>query len=312
MRAFYAASLLWITRSMSGWPGLLQVDAADPQWPARWLDAVGLERGIPLILIGYVLAGIVVAILPQWRPARLAYFLLLLQYMALENGFGKINHGLHAWLFVSGLLVLLPSRRWPSRRSIAERHYFLSVFVACQLMVLFFYTLTGLWKVFYNVEALINPAHTSSLHFSGFSRILASRILETNQDTLLGEIVVRNEIVGWALFNATMYLEGASVLIAFRPRLHRPWGFGLILVHMGTQLTMGFTFPENILLVGLLLVCSPIAPDRMSINEAVLDLPGIHLLSRRWKRLAAARGPAWNEPRCDSRRRDPVEHLIDR
>jgi hypothetical protein len=78
-----------------------------------------------------------------------------------------------------------------------------------------------------------------------------------------------------------MYLETFSVIAAFRPRLHRLWGLGLIAFHFGTQLVMGFTFAPNIVLVGLLLVCSPFAPDRVKVKETVLDLPILYFISRR-------------------------------
>jgi hypothetical protein len=78
-----------------------------------------------------------------------------------------------------------------------------------------------------------------------------------------------------------MYLEAASLLVAFRPRIHRVWGAGLIAFHFGTQLAMGFTFTPNIAVVGLLFLCSPFAPDRLKVKEVVLDLPVLYFISRR-------------------------------
>ena len=189
--------------------------------------------------------------LPEWRIARLAYFVMLLQWMALINGFGKVNHDLHGWLFrVESGFVFLPDHGLASHPQRRRRHYFPTVFWAAQLFVLFFYTLTGLWKVVYAVEGLFGP-EMSAFELDGFSYILADRISNTSQDTVVGSFVVRHSWLGWMLFNGTMYLEGASLLIAFRPRLHRIWGLGLILFHAGTQLAMGFTFLPTISLVVL-------------------------------------------------------------
>jgi hypothetical protein len=88
-------------------------------------------------------------------------------------------------------------------------------------------------------------------------------------------------VFGWVLFVGTMYLEASSLLIACRPRLHRLWGLALIGFHLGTQVAMGFTFRANVILLGLLLVCSPGAPERVSVRDAVLDLPGVRFLARR-------------------------------
>jgi hypothetical protein len=148
------------------------------------------------------------------------------------------------------------------------------------LFVLFFYTLSGAWKIHDAVTGVID-GRINGLNFSGFSYIVANRLLVTNQGTVLGPFFANNEIPGWALFVGTMYLEAASVIIVFRPRLHRLWGLGLIAFHVGTQLAMGFTFPENIVLVGLFLVFSPWTPDRIGVRDALLDLPLVHFTSRR-------------------------------
>ena len=214
--------------------------------------------------------------------------------MALVNGFDKINHNLHAWLFVSLILILLPKGPWLKSRRASDRQYFLTVFSVAQLVILLFYTLTGLWKVYTATTDLV-AGRVGGFNFGGFSYIVADRLIQTSQVTVLGDFFVRNETIGWALFCGTMYLETFSILIAFRPRLQQWWGLGLILFHIGTQLAMGFTFPENIVLVGLFLVCSPFSPERFAFRDTLLDLPVLHILSRgfgSFRRRAAPRGSA--------------------
>lgn len=301
VRVFYVAGLIWVLRGTSSWLNLLQVDAAAPQWPARWLESVGLDRGVPILLIGYLVSALAAASFPQLRVTRFAYFLFFLQYLALENGFGKINHSMHAWLWVSGILVLLRNGGWHAPRNSDQRKHLLGVIVTCQLLVLMFYSLTGIWKAYYSIEALFLPEDVSSLQFEGFSLILANRLMQTDQATVIGDFVVRNPILGWALYNGTIYLESVSVLIAFRPRLHRSWGFGLILFHIGTQLAMGFTFLPNILLLGMLLVASPIAPETVSVWAALSDLPGIHWVVRQSRRRALRQSTAPTAPPSETK-----------
>ncbi len=157
------------------------------------------------------------------------------------------------------------------------------MFWSAQLVVLFFYSLTGMWKIYFSFKALFE-GRIGGFSFGGFSYIVANRILQGNEDTVLGDFFVHHEIIGWALFIGTMYLEGASILIVFRPRLHRVWGVGLILFHFVMRLTMGFAFPENVALVGLLFVCSPFTPEKVSVKEAISDLPGLHFVVRRFAR----------------------------
>ncbi len=78
--------------------------------------------------------------------------------------------------------------------------------------LLLMYTITGLWKVGYAFHDLVARAEGRSLHPNGFSLILANRLLETNEPSLLGDGLLRHPVLGWLLFLGTMYLETASLL----------------------------------------------------------------------------------------------------
>ena len=280
VRAFYALSIYWVVTVINGWPGYARLTQARPLWPARWwFDWFSVRTSVDIIFVFYIAATALVVLIPRLRIARLLYALSLLQYMAFINGFDKVNHNMHAWLFVSFVLVLLPRGRWEGRR-ITDRQMFLAVVWVATLVVLLFYALTGFWKIYTATKALADGG-MSGFRFSGFSYIVGARIIQTNQDTVLGHFFTYHELPGWFLYVGTMYLETFSVIAAFRPRLHRLWGFALIAFHFGTQLAMGFTFGPNIVLVGLLLVCSPFAPDRVKVKEAILDLPVLYFLARR-------------------------------
>ena len=173
------------------------------------------------------------------------------------------------------IFVLLPKGRWRGPRRFADRHYYLTVFWTAQFVVLFFYTLTGFWKVYVAIQDLIG-GRISTLNFAGFSYIVADRLGQSNSEAVLGNFFSRHELVGWLLFLGTMYIESFSVVIAFRPRLHRVWGMALVLFHVGTQLVLGFAFTQNIVLLGLLFLCSPFTPDRVDVKETLLDLPVLH------------------------------------
>ena len=47
---------------------------------------------------------------------------------------------------------------------------------------------------------------------------------------------VSSRWIGWVLFLAAIYLEAAALLVAFRPAIHRWWGIGLIMLHLGIGL----------------------------------------------------------------------------
>jgi hypothetical protein len=280
VRVFYALSIFWVVSAVDGWPAYSRLTEARVLWPARWwFDWFSVHTSVDIIFVFYIAATAVAVLIPRFRFVRLLSAIALLQYMAFINGFDKINHNLHAWLFVSFILVLLPSGRWEHRR-VSDRQAFLGVVWISTLVVLLFYTLTGFWKIYTATKALTNGT-PSGFGISAFSYIVGSRLVQTNQDTVLGHYFTYHELPGWFLFTGTMYLETFSVIAAFRPRLHRVWGLALIAFHFGTQLAMGFTFGPNIVLIGLLLVCSPFTPDRVKVKEAILDLPVLYFISRR-------------------------------
>lgn len=280
IRAFYALSLVWTVMEMGSWPALQEVPFVDPLWPAGWIDGDDPRQGISLILMLFGAGSALAAVWPTSRTFRVLYAAGLLQYLSVKFGYGKINHNFHSWLWVSAILVLLPAGRRMREPEARDRHSVLAVVWSAQVLVLFFYTLTGLWKLAYALHALTTD-RISSFQLEGFSLIVGDRLLATDQATLMGEFFVRNPIFGWVLYNGTMYLEGAALLAAFRPRLHRLWGGGLIAFHIGTQLAMGFTFTQNIVLVALLFMSSPWAPERSSVKDILLDLPGVHFVSKR-------------------------------
>jgi hypothetical protein len=280
VRVFYAASLLWAVQSAGSWTNYAESETASPLWPAAWwFDWVTVRTGVNIIFGAYLGASVIALLFPERRIARAGYSLTLLQYMAVINGFFKIGHAFHAWLFVSLILILLPDGRWHARRRIADRHQFLIVVWLSQFVLLFFYTLAGVWKLTHAIEQLFS-GQTSAFHVQGFSLILGKKLLDSNELTVFGDFLLRHELLGWALFLGAMYVETFSVLVAFRPRLHRVWGAGLILFHIGTQLAMDIGFQQNVLLLGMFIVCSPFAPDRLTARDMVLDLPIVRFCAR--------------------------------
>lgn len=295
VRAFYVMSVVWAVQTMPAWEGHLDAEGARPFWPAFWLNSVDHRTGVTVILYGHLLSALLAAGLPTWRVARLAYFVSYLTFLAFVNGYGKIFGHYTGWLYVAFFLVFLPSARRIGPGSVTSRHRYLTAFWNAQVALMVMYTLTGLWKVFYAIWDLQPGGRMSTLKPDGFPLILAHRALETNESPLLADLLIGMPFLGWALYLGTMYLETGSVLVALRPRLHRLWGLGLIAFHVGTQLTMDFTFVPNIALLGLVFVCSPAAPERIDVRATLLDLPVVRITHRaitRWRGRSRGSAPA--------------------
>jgi hypothetical protein len=290
VRVFYAAGLYFAVQSMSDWPAISNARVLEAPWPSAWIPDDSAPTVVPWILAGYLVSAIVVAAVPQLRLARGVYFLMFLQYVSLISGFGGISHNHHTWLWVSAILVLLPNGGWRGKSSTEHRHYFLSTVWICQIVVMAFYSLTGFWKIVFGIHGLLTD-RMSSFEMDGFGTMIMQQQVRFNQDPVLSDFMVRNPVLAWALFVGTIYVEAAALVVAFRPRLHRAWGILLVGLHVGTELAMGFTFLPNILLVGLLFVCSPFAPSDVSLREALRDLPGVFFVSRRVRPSAGSARP---------------------
>jgi Ni/Fe-hydrogenase subunit HybB-like protein len=79
-----------------------------------------------------------------------------------------------------------------------------------------------------------------------------------------------------------IYLEFFSVLIAFRPALHRMWAVALIGMHLSIYFATTIMFSWQMLVVGLLLASSPFAPERTRPLTMLRALPVIGDLYAWW------------------------------
>ena len=90
-------------------------------------------------------------------------------------------------------------------------------------LILFFYSMSGLWKVLSATAALLTGT------FGGFSPsamavTVANRALLTHSDPLWAQVVIDWPVLGWPLYLGLYYVELVAIAIAFRPALIRLWG----------------------------------------------------------------------------------------
>jgi hypothetical protein len=124
----------------------------------------------------------------------------------------------------------------------------------------------------------------------------------------IGPFIADHPWVGWLPYIGALYLEFASILIVFRPAAQRLWAVALICFHVGIYLTLTILFSWQMLLVGIMLLCSPFAPARASVRQVLMQLPllgdAVAMLRRRGRRtqrssrtapatLASPRDPAF-------------------
>jgi hypothetical protein len=276
VRVFYVAMFFILLQQYPSWSGWLRlVTSLHPLWPVWWIPRVGVTTGIAIVLFGSLLCCLCAAILPERRACRILAAGGMLEFAAFFNSFGAVGNGLHASVWVAAIFILLPDGAPDSLASSRRRaQRYLRVFWAAQAAVLLFYTMSGSFKVA-GIFLQMSRGQVHALMPEALSRHIAQRLLESMPagPQFIGPFFIDHPYAGWPMQLSALYLETFAFVVAFRPALHRVWGLGLIMMHLGIYFTMSIMFSWQCLLLGLLLVCSPLAPPRLRLAEAVRALP---------------------------------------
>ena len=255
---------------------LQQVTDWDLLWPLLWVDVANIDVQMKLIGAAAFVFSLMAVLFTGSMVVRLLFSGFFLLSATLTNSYAGINHPYHAWFWISFVFVFLPSHAHAvSDHNVRTRKMsYLTVLVAAQAMLLYFYTLSGTWKIIHGIGA-INEGLDGIFSLGGLSHNLANRVLQTNSTPLLAEFAIENFAVSWLGVMAVLYIQFTAVIAAFRPRLHLWWGLTIVMFHFGTWLLMGIVFSAHVLLLLLLFVISPFRPAVFDPGKTVLDLPVI-------------------------------------
>lgn len=260
IRVFYAFPLYWYLSNLRQLRPLMSPAEPSFQWPVAWLAWVGADTFAPAVLLFGIGSAAGALFWPEARWVRGLAFLGLLQVLALKFSYGKIHHLMHAWLFTSFLFIGLPDGWWDSgRRPRAVRAASHLVFSAAQAAVALTYSLAGLGKLLGTLYQAVR-GEVTPLHPSALARHLADRIQQTDAESLLGPWMIEHGVWLWPMMLATLYLQTFALWAAFRPRLHRLWGVGLVGFHAVTVLSLTIDFNPSVVLLAILFLASPSAP----------------------------------------------------
>ncbi len=255
-----------------------------PLWPIEiieWLTGWGwFARDQAVTMAGFGLA-VAAAAFPRTLLWRLGSFAYLLVHVSLDNSYGSINHGSHVIVFVGFALLFLPGRDGEGRGQRMSRTSVLqclNVLWFAQGLILLSYTLAGFQKLWHS--------RLEVFALDSMSRILIDRAVSTAE--VIPELLpfaLRHNWLTQSTWWATLYIEVFALLVVFRPHLHRLWGAVLMLFHIMSNWLMNITFPFNVLMPGLFLLLSPLAPTRFSLSGTLGSLPivgiGVRAIERR-------------------------------
>lgn len=293
VRLFYTANLF-----LAGWrlverAPLNAFGAFDPLWPLFWADGRDVQSVVLGVFTANAIVAAIAAIVPADGVVRWLAFFGALAAGALENSFGSIGHAGHAWVWIMFFLALLPSGG-PDRimASRVVRQRYLQIFWTSQFAVLMFYSMSGCLKLA-SVPAQWSRGEVCAVGPEALARHIANRVLQTQSEPLLAEWLIDNISISWVLFLGTLYLESASVLVAFRPALHRVWGSAISLLHLGIGLSMEIWFVPPILALSILLVGSPFHSEGTTWRQMFWQLPGMELVQSLLRPRHAIRRVRW-------------------
>lgn len=282
------------------------LESLDLLWPVTWLADVGLQRGG--VIIAHV--GLAAALLGLigWRllPVRIFVSAALLLYAAFDNSGGAINHGHHEWFWLSVVFWLLPTGRSNVMAATrVKRMQFLTAFSLAPLLILFFYSLSGFYKCYYALAAVVNH------RIGGFSPdamavTLAGRAFQTGSEPMWGSLAIEHPLLSWPFFLGLYFAEIVSLAVFFRPQLHRTWGMILIMFHFGTLLFMDIVFGKHVLINGMLFVMSPFALGWFAWREQVLSIPILGHIAKLFLPAKIEQQPAKAKPASPHPVQDPV------
>ena len=282
-RAYYLLSVFFIvTRRFDP---LHSSTPTDNLWPIDLVTYLTgtyiLDNMSTTVAFGASTLALLAVFFPRILVWRLGVFLYFFYVDALLNSYGFPGYATRINVFVSFTLLFLPSIG--SVKNVSRKNLLacFAVFWFTQSLLLVTYVISGFWKIWDSGMEIFSV--------DGLTRIFISRALsDTLNIPLLLPVLTPHVGLTHLLHLTIIYVELSALFVVCRPHLHRPYGIVLVLFHFGTDWILNVRFPTNILVVGLFLVLSPMAPKQFSLIGFIQSLPVIGIPFRAWTRFRSS------------------------
>ncbi|MEN9561390.1 MAG: hypothetical protein RIQ56_663 [Candidatus Parcubacteria bacterium] len=240
----------------------------DPRMIIFWAKEFDFATTTTVIFFLTTLTSLAAAVFPFSRTARIGMFVGILQYHAYAASFGGPNHQWDHWLWVSFILIFLPTLNEAPELEVRRR--FSLTFWCAQAWLLLTYSMAGIGKLIY-IFVQISQGQVHGFSPDAGSLYAATQLNAMGITNFAGSIIIANPMLAWIPFLVMLELQTLSILIAFRPDLHRLWGAGLLLFHVSTLATMRAVFVGPSALIMLLLLASPFQSSREDKRPTALN-----------------------------------------
>ena len=233
-----------------------------------------------LVVISWLTAALLViaASLPRNHWLSRVALLLFVQWGALGGAFGLTDHGHRPMIWMALCLIFLPPRPFTASRS--EKMRVLNGYWFALLFLNLSYILSGLWKLVLGGGYQLFTDNFGIWNPQSVGYVIAEYDARTAQNLPLTHWFIENSAIIWPFFLVAIYLESMCWIMFFRPSLWSFFAAGLMLMHIGTRMTLNITFDTMFLVAGVLNLSSPFFKEKRFI-ETLKELPGIYWLHKK-------------------------------
>lgn len=228
------------------------------QWPLRWLAWFpgSSETILTVIFFATLITQLLSSIYIYNRTLKFIAWLGFGLLAAARVSFGNFSYNLLAFFLCAFCLAFVTSSKEGSSKEEvdADTRFYLW---AAQVVFLLTYTLSGIWKA---RGFIASVGQSGGLSVDPIYYHIVSYRLQFFDAS--SPSVVLPPLVGLILWMGVILFESVSVFVAFNPKIQPFWGVGIILMHVGSALTMNLYYATHLLLATVLLICHPYTKRR--------------------------------------------------
>lgn len=204
-------------------------------WPVFWLSRDILGFTLMVLKIALVVGPILTFFRRSQVAGQILTALAALLWISIFYSQGKSYH--------SGRLVLIFLLfHVPLRFFLADlRAVHLSYFIACTS-----YLSSGLWKLRFAVNHIIDTGDLSFIHFSLQEHVAATAVEKLTHPPFLGQLILQSSCLSGFLWLGAILLELSLPLVLLRPQYTFLLSAVYAIFHLGVLFTMNINFMTSI------------------------------------------------------------------
>ncbi|MGE0631044.1 MAG: hypothetical protein AB7O96_01460 [Pseudobdellovibrionaceae bacterium] len=232
---FYLLMLLAAATQFSFLIRFENADLANWLWPVSWLGFFSISV-IKTLGFGFYLVCLISLFLSVLKPhlsfIKVISFVSFFILMAIKFSFGKIDHHLHSFLFVSFFMIFVrPSPNQEDKNTL--------FFQAAQISFVGLYFLTGIWKLRYFLDSCFRNGWSET---NPLSTQLAWNSIQAFSPANSGWWRSLPEDVSRLIWLGIIVFEILCIGLVWRPKLQRAGGIAIAVFHVLVFLIMKINF----------------------------------------------------------------------